>query len=115
MGAAPPSLGGWRGGEPGCGGRMGKNIVYCADGTWDHPEESTDGTPGGTNVYRFFRALRATATQMPFYDDGVGADGTPIDHLLGGAIGDGLFRKVKRGYTTIAHSFQDGDQVYIFG
>ena len=57
---------------------MGKSIIYCADGTWNHPDQSSDGLPAGTNVYKFFKALRASATQMPFYDDGVGADGTPV-------------------------------------
>jgi uncharacterized protein (DUF2235 family) len=94
---------------------VGKNIVYCADGTWNHPGETENGLPADTNVYKFYKALQTSATQLPFYDDGVGSDGTPIDRLLGGAIGDGLFAKIKHGYTVIAHNYQDGDQIYLFG
>jgi uncharacterized protein (DUF2235 family) len=94
---------------------MPKNIVFCADGTWDHPGESADGLPADTNVYKFFKALRQSATQTPCYDDGVGADGTPIDRLLGGAIGAELFGKIKDGYTAIARAYQDGDRIFLFG
>jgi uncharacterized protein (DUF2235 family) len=92
-----------------------KNIIFCADGTWNHPDQMQDGLPADTNVYKFFKALPMTAEQLPLYDDGVGAQGTPIDRLLGGAIGDGLFAKIKDGYTQIAHSYQEGDQIFLFG
>src|SRR5579863_3863230 len=59
---------------------MAKNIVFCADGTWDASANST-------NVYKLFKACLTTATQVPYYDDGVGSDGTPVDRLLGGAFG----------------------------
>ena len=95
--------------------KMPKNIVFCADGTWNHPDETDDGVPTPTNVYKLFNALLQTDTQAPHYDSGVGTDGTPIDHLLGGAIGEGLFQKIRDGYTTIARSYQDGDQIYLFG
>ena len=94
---------------------MSKNIVMCSDGTWNHPDETQGGHPAPTNVHKLFKALLVTAGQLPFYDDGVGADGTPIDRLLGGAIGDGLFQKIKHGYTKIAHVFVPGDQIYLFG
>jgi uncharacterized protein (DUF2235 family) len=87
---------------------MPKRIVFCADGTWD-------STTNQTNVYKLYRALTTSADQVPYYDDGVGADGNPIEKLLGGAFGDGLFQKVKDGYTKIAHAYMQGDQVYIFG
>jgi uncharacterized protein (DUF2235 family) len=35
--------------------------------------------------------------------------------LVGGAFGDGLFRKIKNGYTFIAHTYDDGDQIFVFG
>ena len=94
---------------------MPKNIVFCADGTWNHPGETQDGQVANTNVYKFFKALPKTAGQDPHYDDGVGVDGTPIDQLLGGAIGDGLLGKIKDGYTTIARNYNDGDGIYVFG
>lgn len=85
-----------------------KNIAFCADGTWDAP-------PQQTNVYRLFRALATGPTQIPLYDDGVGADGTPIERLLGGAMGDGLFAKIKDGYQQIAHLYEPGDGIFLFG
>jgi uncharacterized protein (DUF2235 family) len=94
---------------------MSKNIVFCADGTWNHPGETEDGLPADTNVYKFAKALLQTAAQEPHYDDGVGSDGMPVDRLLGGAIGQGLFQKIKDGYTTIARSFDDGDNIFLFG
>jgi uncharacterized protein (DUF2235 family) len=85
-----------------------KRIIYCADGTWDT-------AINGTNVYRLFKALRTTPQQLPFYDDGVGADGNPLWRLVGGAFGTGLWQKIKAGYTAIAHVYEAGDQIYLFG
>jgi uncharacterized protein (DUF2235 family) len=87
---------------------MGKRIIFCADGTWDDSAKNT-------NVYRFFKALETTAGQVAFYDDGVGSDGQPLNKLVGGAFGAGLFQKIKDGYTKIAHVYEQGDQVFIIG
>lgn len=87
---------------------MSKNIVFCADGTWD-------SSANQTNVYKLYKACLTTATQVPFYDDGVGADGTPIERLLGGAFGLGLFQKIKDGYAKIAQVYDAGDAIFIFG
>lgn len=94
---------------------MAKNIVFCADGTWNHPGEKNRDIVADTNVYKFYKALEAVAGQVSGYDDGVGADGTPIDRLLGGAIGEGLFGKIKDGYRFVAQHYDPGDQIYIFG
>jgi uncharacterized protein (DUF2235 family) len=77
---------------------MSKRIVFCADGTWDSATNKT-------NVYKLFKALCVTGDQMPFYDDGVGANMLPIEKLLGGAFGLGLFGKIKEGYKKIAHVY----------
>src|SRR5580658_598746 len=87
---------------------MSKRIVFCSDGTWD-----TSGN--NTNVYKIYKALETTADQVPYYDDGVGADGQPIEKLAGGAFGAGLFQKIKDGYTKIAHTYEQGDEVFLFG
>lgn len=87
---------------------MPKNIVYCADGTWQTPVN-------GTNVYRFFKGLRTSSDQVAYYDDGVGADGSGIERLLEGATGDGLLQKIRDGYTKIAHAYSTGDRVYMVG
>ena len=94
---------------------MPKKIVFCADGTWNHPQSPVMVTEADTNVYKLYKTLAVTSTQLTFYDDGVGSDGTPVDHLLGGAFGAGLFQKVKDGYTAIAHVYEKDDQIFIFG
>lgn len=85
-----------------------KRIIFCADGTWDN--KSTN-----TNVCKFFSALQTSADQIPFYDSGVGADGNPLEKIVGGAFGTGLFQKIKNGYTRIAHVYEKGDEIYLFG
>jgi len=87
---------------------MSKRIVYCADGTWDKPVKHT-------NVYKLFKSLIVSADQIPFYDDGVGADGNPTSKLLGGAFGAGLWQKIKDEYAKIAHVYEAGDQLVLFG
>lgn len=94
---------------------MAKRIVFCSDGTWNHPGETQNGMPADTNVYKLFKTLEVSATQVPRYDDGVGADGLPVDRILGGAIGDGLFGKIKDGYVFLSHMYEDGDAIYLFG
>ena len=85
-----------------------KRIVFCADGTWQAPVNNT-------NVYRLYKALTVSADQMTFYDDGVGADATGLDRILQGAFGQGLLHKIQDGYTQIAHVYEPGDQIFLFG
>jgi uncharacterized protein (DUF2235 family) len=87
---------------------MSKRIIFCADGTWDSPESAT-------NVYGLFKAVTISASQIAFYDDGVGSDGTELEKLTGGALGEGLFQKIRDGYTKIAHVYEQGDEIFIFG
>jgi uncharacterized protein (DUF2235 family) len=87
---------------------MAKRIVFCADGTWDAPGSNT-------NVYLIYKALTVSADQVTYYDDGIGADATGLSHVLDGAFGQGLFQKIQDGYTTIAHVYEPGDQIYLFG
>lgn len=87
---------------------MSKRIVFCADGTWQAPVNNT-------NVYRLYKALTVTSDQVTFYDDGVGADATGLDHILQGAFGQGLIQKIQDGYTKIAHVYEQGDELFLFG
>ena len=87
---------------------MSKRIVFCADGTWDAPGSNT-------NVYLIYKALTVSADQVTYYDDGIGANATGLGRVLEGAFGQGLFQKIQDGYTTIAHVYEQGDQVYLFG
>ena len=87
---------------------MAKRIVFCADGTWQQPLNNT-------NVYRLYKALALSSSQVTFYDDGVGADATGLARILQGAFGEGILQKVQQGYTKIAHVYEPGDQIYLFG
>lgn len=87
---------------------MSKRIIFCADGTWDSPQETT-------NVYKMSKSVISSPGQFVIYEDGVGSDGTPLEKLAGGALGDGLFQKIKEGYTSIAHVFEPGDDLFLFG
>lgn len=87
---------------------MAKNIIHCSDGTWDSADSDT-------NVVKFWRAMLINASQTAIYDDGLGADGTPLEKLTGGAFGDGIFQKIKTAYTRIAHVYVPGDQLFLFG
>ena len=88
---------------------MPKNIIFCADGTWDDPDSHS-------NVCQLFEALEdIPGVQLPIYDSGVGTNGLVIVKLLGGALGAGLFQKIKDGYEAIAAQYVPGDQIFIFG
>jgi len=87
---------------------MPKNIIFCADGTWDT-------VASNTNVVKIYRALLMNNAQFVAYDDGVGTDGTPIEKLAGAAFGAGLFKKIQNGYTKIAQVYEAGDNIFIFG
>lgn len=84
-------------------------IAYFCDGTWNDPASNT-------NVWRMHNAtLHIVDEQSAGYDQGVGTDGNPLDHLFGGALGLGLIGKIKDGYTYIANLYTPGDDIFIFG
>ncbi len=87
---------------------MPKRIIYCTDGTWNDPASKT-------NVYKIFKAMNFSAEQCPIYDDGVGSDGNTFAHLLGGAFGEGIDKKICEAYTRISHLYEHGDQIFLFG
>ncbi len=93
---------------------MAKKIIICADGTWNSAH-GVDATVNDTNVRKFYCALAEREDQLRYYDSGVGTNGTPIDHLAGGAMGDGLFQKVMDGYEFLAYVWDPDDEIYILG
>ena len=86
-----------------------KRIVYCCDGTWGDKRRTN------TNVFRLYRTLKRTHTQLVIYDEGVGSQGTWLRRMQGGAFGLGLNKSVKRGYRKIAERYSPGDEIYLFG
>ena len=53
--------------------------------------------------------------QVPWYDPGVGTEGSLLDRLRGGAFGDGLGKNVQDAYAEIVSNYQPGDHLYLFG
>lgn len=116
---------------------MAKNIVFCADGTWNGtggPEEIA-GTPP-TNVLKLFRILTGdiaptdadnpeieisspsagtSPAQCAKYLHGVGNSSNLLVKMAGGSLGLGLVARVLRGYTYISRNYQGGDSIYVVG
>src|SRR5690349_12294180 len=93
---------------------MAKKVIICTDGTWNTPH-GIAAADIDTNVRKLYCSLAEIPDQMRYYDSGVGTDGTPIDHLAGGAMGEGLFQKVQDGYEFLAYVWDPSDEIYIFG
>jgi uncharacterized protein (DUF2235 family) len=93
---------------------MPKRLILCVDGTWNTPH-GVDVAVHDTNVHKIFCALKNEGMQQPFYDAGVGANGTPIDHLTGSAMGEGLFKKIQQCYRLLTDAWSPGSSIYLFG
>jgi uncharacterized protein (DUF2235 family) len=117
---------------------MSKNIVFCADGTWNDPgqDENNDHIPDPTNVFKIFLNLAGTLSseslreadeqekvlaengavrQIAKYLHGVGDSRNPIVKIMGGAFGSGVISRIVRGYTFVSRNYQDGDNIFIVG
>lgn len=96
---------------------MAKRLVVCCDGTWNTPDQTTDGKPTPTNVAKVAMALASHDAggreQRLYYHRGVGT--TRSDRLLGGAFGAGLFRDVCDTYRFVVENYQPGDELFFFG
>ncbi len=113
---------------------MNKRLVICLDGTWNTPSQEQERSDGSkvfrpTNVLKVARGVTSRASdgmaQVVYYDTGVGAmaeypgytNGVLrwFDSKLGGAWGAGFEGNVDDAYRFLAHNFEDGDSVYLFG
>src|SRR5216683_6064745 len=118
---------------------MSKNIVFCADGTWNGPGEADtdDQNATASNVFKLFlsvsgvdapdtaqlakeqeRTLRAadlSIVQVSKYLHGVGDSANFLAKLIGGGVGVGLITRIVRGYTFVSRNYVAGDRIYIIG
>jgi uncharacterized protein (DUF2235 family) len=117
---------------------MAKNIVFCADGTWNGPGEDESDTASSppTNVFKLFLKLSGTddpgstrladeqekskavdgiVTQVAKYLHGVGDSKNFLVHALGGGLGEGLITRIVRGYTFVSRNYVPGDRIYLAG
>ena len=99
-----------------------RNIIICCDGTGNEISENI------SNVLKLYRCLRKTEKTQPrqlvFYDPGVGTLERPdpwhklkqdFNAILGLATGYGLDDNVLAAYSFLVHTYQAGDQIYLFG
>jgi uncharacterized protein (DUF2235 family) len=95
-----------------------RNLVVCLDGTTNEPET------GFTNVARLFDVAHKNGRQLVYYDPGVGTMGaraaiTPVGKALtrfaGMVAGYGIRDNIEEAYTWLAHQYQPGDRIYVFG
>ncbi|MCW8931609.1 MAG: DUF2235 domain-containing protein [Gammaproteobacteria bacterium] len=112
----------------------GKRIVLCLDGTWNNTYAKGERYDGSkvvkpSNVLKLARAILPESgdqkAQVVYYDTGVGAMSVfpgPsnrmlqfCDKILGGGWGAGFESNIEDSVTFLAHNYQEGDQVYIFG
>lgn len=121
---------------------MSKNIIFCADGTWNNSgTEVENKVDAVSNVYKFFNYLSGVATtpieliektghileyeksyvdtghvrQIAKYINGVGNSAFKLKRAMGGALGFGLIERIARGYTFISRNYTPGDAIYIVG
>lgn len=97
--------------------RPGKRLVLFSDGTWNSPEQATDGRPCPTHVVRMAHCVEAVGDGVPqviYYDAGVGTE-SPLRKLTGGAFGTGLEENVQDLYRFLVHNYAPGDEIWLFG
>lgn len=120
---------------------MAKNIIFCADGTWNKPGNKLDDSDAPSNVFKLFTHLSGrhiskihhseitgrvteyekslivdtTVLQISKYINGVGDSNYKLRQMLGGAFGFGLIERIARGYTFISRNYVEGDKIFIIG
>lgn len=96
-----------------------RNLIVCADGTWNTPEQKEHDIPIPTNVVRLYNAVAKKSEggikQLKYYHPGVGTDGTWWEKLAGGTVGVGLSKNIRSAYKWLAANYQPGDRIYLFG
>ncbi|MGV9859870.1 T6SS phospholipase effector Tle1-like catalytic domain-containing protein [Gordonia sp. NPDC003425] len=93
---------------------MTKNLVVCCDGTWKNSDD-----PNVSNIEKIARSIAPTGydgeSQIVHYSRGVGAGGSRVERLLGGAFGLGLDTAIVECYRFLALNYEPGDRVFVFG
>jgi uncharacterized protein (DUF2235 family) len=94
-----------------------RRLIICADGTWNRPDQKSEGVATPTNVVKIARAIRPVdskgVTQVAYYHAGVGTHNG--ERVFGGAFGRGLDRNIRDCYRFLVQNYQPGDELYFFG
>ncbi|KAI0001828.1 hypothetical protein BJV77DRAFT_16954 [Russula vinacea] len=98
-----------------------KRIIVCCDGTWQDGVASSERWKY-TNILRLSRAIHRIddrhippVPQIVFYQAGVGTESHRSEALFDGATGADLGDKVEEAYGFIAHNYEPGDEIFLFG
>ena len=117
---------------------MGKNVIFCADGTWNSPGQTDADSDTATvsNVFKLFLNLagadspdttllaneqertfpqQGAVAQVAKYLHGVGDSNNFLVKMLGGSMGAGLVTRIVRGYTFVSRNYQPGDKIFLIG
>jgi uncharacterized protein (DUF2235 family) len=95
-----------------------RNLVVCLDGTNNEPETGT------TNVARIYDLAQKNASQLVYYDPGVGTMGArgavtrigkTLTRAAGLVLGYGIKENIEEAYTWLSRNYQKGDRIYVFG
>src|SRR3954447_24948403 len=96
----------------------GRNLVVCLDGTNNEPETGT------TNVARIYDLAQKNASQLVYYDPGVGTMGArgavtrigkALTRVAGLLVGYGIKDNIEEAYTWLSRNYQENDEIYVFG
>lgn len=90
------------------------NIIICADGTWNRPEEDLE-KDHATNVLKVARAIKPKMGELKqhvFYDWGLGSYHSSVS---AGVTGSGIHKNILDGYRYIVQNYAPGDRIFLFG
>ncbi|KAF8960979.1 hypothetical protein BDZ97DRAFT_2034223 [Flammula alnicola] len=97
-----------------------KRIIVFCDGTWQ--DGVAEQRSQYTNVLRLARSINHEDTrfdppvmQVVFYQSGIGSDKNLYSEYVEGTTGNSLADKVEEAYAFIAHNFNPGDEIFLFG
>ncbi len=113
---------------------MAKNVIFCADGTWNGPGGDADDQSPPSNVWKLFLQLDGQLDpdtllldseqektyigpngHIAKYLHGVGSSSEILDKIFGGVFGTGTIERIVRGYTFVSRNYQSGDHIYLLG
>jgi hypothetical protein len=97
-----------------------KRLIVSFDGTWNSPEQEDNGIPAPTNVFKLHNAIADNASngsaQLKYYHPGLGSkDDKEGSSVLGGTFGAGISRHICSAYHWLASTYEDGDEIFLFG
>ncbi|EAU93126.2 hypothetical protein CC1G_12661 [Coprinopsis cinerea okayama7 len=100
--------------------RVNKRIILCCDGTWqdgigEHRSMYTNVLRLARTIYHADERFQPPIPQIVFYQSGIGTEKNFYSEYIEGTTGGSLADKVEEAYAFIAHNYNPGDEIYLFG